>query len=369
MDVRRGYKRTEAGVIPQEWESTVVGKVIHLRRGHDLTEKQRRQGPFPIMGSAGQNGFHDIAIAKAPGVVLGRSGASFGQAHFCEHDYWPHNTALYVTDFRGNDPKFVFYFLKNVDFSSHNSGGAQQSLNRNFIAPLAVALPRLPEQKAIAKALADADALIGALETLIAKKRDVKQGTMQGLLTGQCRLPGFESEWHDQAVGTITIISKGQQIDGVKIKEGGMYPHYNGGIGPSNYTDETNFKSDTVTISEGGNSCRFVNCINTPFWCGGHCYALESVGISNRFLYYALKVQEASIKGLRVGSGLPNIQKTAISKFRVLVPDSDAEQRAIASVLSDMDAEIAALEDKLAKERAVKQGMMQVLLSGEVRLV
>jgi type I restriction enzyme, S subunit len=88
---------------------------------------------FQSWGSAGQNGFHDTAIAKGPGVVLGRSGASFGKAHYCEQDFWPHNTALYVTDFRGNDPLFVFYFLSAIDFSRHNSGGAQQSLNRNFM--------------------------------------------------------------------------------------------------------------------------------------------------------------------------------------------------------------------------------------------
>ena len=118
------------------WNEEVLGNFISLRRGHDLTWRDRRDGEVPVVGSAGENGFHDTAIASGPGVVLGRSGASFGQAHYCAQDYWPHNTALYVTDFRGNNPLFVFYFLKAIDFSRHNSGGAQQSLNRNFIAPI-----------------------------------------------------------------------------------------------------------------------------------------------------------------------------------------------------------------------------------------
>lgn len=155
------------------------------------------------MGSAGQNGFHDTALARAPGVVLGRSGASFGIAHFCKEDFWPHNTALYVTDFFDNDPHFTYYFLKSIDFTRHNSGGAQQSLNRNFIGPIRVAIPSRPEQEIIARALSDADDLIEGLESLIAKKRAIKQGVMQELLTGKRRLPGFKGEWLTKRLGEV----------------------------------------------------------------------------------------------------------------------------------------------------------------------
>jgi type I restriction enzyme S subunit len=109
------------------------------------------------MGSAGQNGLHDTALAKGPGVVIGRSGASFGKVHFTPIDYWPHNTALYVTDFKGNDPRFAFYFLKALDFERYNSGSAQPSLNRNFIYPIPVRIPPLAEQKAIASVIGTLD--------------------------------------------------------------------------------------------------------------------------------------------------------------------------------------------------------------------
>jgi type I restriction enzyme S subunit len=109
------------------------------------------------MGAAGQNGFHDKAIAKGPGVVVGRSGASFGQVHYCEADFWPHNTGLYVTDFRGNNPRFAYYFLKAIDFNRYNSGSAQPSLNRNFIYPIEVKIPPPDEQRAIANILGTLD--------------------------------------------------------------------------------------------------------------------------------------------------------------------------------------------------------------------
>ena len=117
MELRKGYKQTEVGMIPEDWDMKLLGEFIALRRGHDLTERDRRSGEIPVMGSAGINGFHDTAIARGPGIVLGRSGASFGQAHFCPIDYWPHNTALYATDFYENHPLFSFYFLKSIDCS------------------------------------------------------------------------------------------------------------------------------------------------------------------------------------------------------------------------------------------------------------
>jgi type I restriction enzyme S subunit len=143
-----------------EWRDMTLGDFVALQRGHDLTEPERRIGRVPVMGSAGKNGFHDTAIAKGPGIVIGRSGASFGKVHFSKEDFWPHNTGLYVTDFKGNDPLFAFYFLKTLDFDRFNSGSAQPSLNRNFIYPIPIRVPVPTEQKAIA-------AVLGALDDKI----------------------------------------------------------------------------------------------------------------------------------------------------------------------------------------------------------
>jgi type I restriction enzyme S subunit len=140
-----------------EWKDITLGDFVILQRGHDLTEPERRPGHVPVIGSAGQNGFHDTALAKGPGIVIGRSGASFGQVHFCANDYWPHNTGLYVIDFKRNDPRFAYYFLKALDFDRYNSGSAQPSLNRNFIYPIPICVPELDEQKTIAKILGTLD--------------------------------------------------------------------------------------------------------------------------------------------------------------------------------------------------------------------
>ena len=140
-----------------EWHKMTLGDFVALQRGHDLTEPQRKPGRVPVMGSAGQNGFHDTALAKAPGIVVGRSGASFGQVHFCPNDFWPHNTGLYVTDFKGNDARFAYYYLRSLDFDRYNSGSAQPSLNRNFIYPIPICVPEPTEQKTIAQFLGALD--------------------------------------------------------------------------------------------------------------------------------------------------------------------------------------------------------------------
>ena len=110
-----------------------LGDFVTLQRGHDLPEQDRLPGNVPILGSFGVTGWHDKAKAKGPGVTVGRSGASFGVVNYSAVDFWPLNTALYVIDFHGNDERFAYYLLKNLDFSGHNSGSAQPSLNRNFI--------------------------------------------------------------------------------------------------------------------------------------------------------------------------------------------------------------------------------------------
>ncbi len=140
-----------------EWRDTTIGGFVTLQRGHDLTDAERRPGTVPVMGAAGQNGFHDTALAQGPGIVIGRSGASFGQVHYCEKDFWPHNTGLYVTDFGENSPRFAYYLLKALDFSRFNSGSAQPSLNRNFIYPIEVQVPPPDEQRAIAHILGTLD--------------------------------------------------------------------------------------------------------------------------------------------------------------------------------------------------------------------
>jgi type I restriction enzyme S subunit len=156
-----------------EWLETTLGEAIEFQRGHDLPEQARKPGSVPVIGSAGPNGSHNEARARGPGVTIGRSGASAGVVTYVAEDYWPHNTCLYVTNFRGNDPRFCFYWLGTLDLAKYNSGSAQPSLNRNYTYGIRVWLPPPSEQHAIAN-------LLGSLDDKIELNRRMAE-TLEGM--------------------------------------------------------------------------------------------------------------------------------------------------------------------------------------------
>lgn len=154
--------------MPSRWASLPLADVVRLKRGFDLPSQNRRPGTVPILGSFGVTGTHDTFKVHGPGVTIGRSGASIGVATFSRADFWPLNTALYVEDFKGNDPAWVYWLLHTIDFSAYNSGSAQPSLNRNYLANIPVMLPPLSEQRRIA-------GVLGALDDLIELDRELAQ--------------------------------------------------------------------------------------------------------------------------------------------------------------------------------------------------
>ncbi len=171
--------------------------------------------------------------------------------------------------------------------------------------------------------------------------------------------------WTLTTLGDSCKIKKGAQFNRVELSDSGMYPCINGGVDPSGYSDLWNTDAGTITISEGGNSCGYVNFLNTKFWSGGHCYSLLDVksDINNYFLYQALKGKQNQIMDLRVGSGLPNIQQKAIKEFEFLYPDSKIEQSEIANILSKVDQAIFQTEKLISKYSQIKTGLMQDLLT------
>jgi len=249
-------------------------------------------------------------------------------------------------------------------------GTTRQELSIGTLKTLRFRFPAKSAQEQIAAALYHSDDLIAALEAFITKKWAVRQGMMQQLLTGKMRLPGFSRPWLRTTVGDIATINKGQQLGRASMDSQQSVPVWNGGIEPSGFTGLPNIIRPVVTVSEGGNSCGWVGRPRGAFWLGGHCYALEPKGPSHStaYLYYALKANEHGIMSLRVGSGLPNIQKRSLRGFALCVPSDSHEAAAIAGVLDDMSADIDLLESRLDKARAIKQGMMQELLSGRTRL-
>lgn len=147
---------------PSEWSVKPLGEVINLKRGYDLPAQSRSPGNVPVISSSGITDFHSVAKAKAPGVVTGRYG-TIGQVFFSEIDYWPLNTTLYVEDFKGNNPRFVYYLLKTISYQTYSDKAAVPGVNRNHLHTASVPIPDLRTQDEIAEALTSFDDKIALL--------------------------------------------------------------------------------------------------------------------------------------------------------------------------------------------------------------
>lgn len=249
-------------------------------------------------------------------------------------------------------------------------GSTRQELSIGTLKMLTFRYPRQEVQERIAAVLADFDDLVAALERMVAKKEAVKQGMTQMLLLSGSRLPGFTSPWVDRRVSEIASISKGTQLGRAEMDAAQPVPVWNGGVEPSGFTSSSNIRRSVVTVSEGGNSCGWVGRPTGEFWLGGHCYALDPRGGGHTvgFLYHRMKSVEPQIMGLRVGSGLPNIQKKRLAEFSVSVPTDPDEAAAISAALDDADLEVRLLRRRLTKALNLKTGVMEELLTGRTML-
>lgn len=397
MAVMPGFKLTDAGVIPEDWgEAPLKGK-INIAHGFAFaSEHFASHGPYRLTTPAHfyeAGGFRDIADKQKyyvgpvpsdyvlePGDLIiamtEQADGLLGSAAVVPPDHrYLHNQRLGRVKVLSPDsePDYLAYVFNSQRYRAKvretAAGTKVKHTSPEKLLAIPVAFPPPTEQRAIAAALSDVDALLTGLDRLIAKKRDIKQAVMQQLLTGQTHLPGFSGDWEAAPLDDLALISKGEQLRREELDVAGAFAHLNGGVAPSGYTAKSNAGANTIAISEGGNSCGFVQFMAEPYWCGGHCYSVVPKGIDNRFLYQALKGKQQAIMALRVGSGLPNVQKTALLAFKLRLPTSTAEQAAIATVLSNMDAELSTLEARRDKTRALKQAMMQELLTGKTRLV
>ena len=285
-------------------------------------------------------------------------------------------TASYLVAFRPNlkvlNPTFSNNLLNTIRYQEKirtiaTKGVSQSNINpTSFKNIIKIPLPPLDEQKKIAEILSTWDEAINLTINLIESRKQFKKALMQNLLTAKVRFPQFKDEWKEIKLGEICEIKKGEQLNKNILSNDVGFPVINGGIEPSGYTQKWNTKENTITISEGGNSCGYVNLLKEKFWSGGHCYTLLNLKIDKNFLYQYLKYKQDDTMKLRVGSGLPNIQKNTIENFYIVEPLLK-EQQKIAEVLTAYDDEINLLNLKLENLKKQKQGLMQKLLKGEIR--
>jgi type I restriction enzyme S subunit len=393
MEVRPGYKQTEVGIIPEGWEvcpvaqkgQVVTGKALAVNAPGPQRPYLRTKNVFDgrididdvLTMPMTDEQFSQFRIRN--GDVLLNEGQSIELVGRCAmyQDEYPEPCAIQnaLLRFRartGVSAKFASYLFRRCQ---HTGVFARIALQTTSVAHLGgsrfeklrLAWPTEPEQCAIAEALGDVDVLLNGLERLISKKRDLKQAAMQQLLTGQTRLPGFHGEWEVKRLGDVVQIKKGQLITSSTLVPGDI-PVIAGGKQPAYFHTTANRFGRTVTISASGASAGYVALYNEPIFASDCSTISESDAYSLDFVFYQLLNKQHTIYKAQTGGAQPHIHPKDLNPILFSFP-SPKEQTAIASVLTDMDAELEALEQRRNKTRALKQGMMQELLTGRTRLV
>lgn len=413
MEVKPGYKQTEVGVIPEDWELNSLDSIATVTSGKRLPLGRSlidQETPHPYIrvtdmrpGTVSLTDIQFVPVDVFPAIkrfrifqddlfisvagslgIVGKIPPELDGANLTEN-------ADRITNISCSRDYLLHVLLSPLiqnTIKSLQTVGAQPKLALTRIRKFDIPLPpTLTEQRAIAEALSDADALIESLEQLIAKKRLIKQGAMQELLTGKRRLPGFEGEWVVKSFGEICsrLLNGGTPSTHREEFWTGKIPWISGAdildqsVGQiRRYITEDAVKKSATNVIEKGNLlvvtrtgvgkiaiAPFDIAISQDFT-GVHLN--EEVADTN-FIFRYLDANSFLLRNLIQGTSISGITRETLTSIVLTLPPSLEEQSAIAAILSDMDAEIAALEVRLAKSRQLKQGMMQELLTGRIRLV
>lgn len=391
MEMKKGYKQTQGGEIPEDWQlvelrniTTEIGDGIHstpiystngeyffingnnIHEGHIRITSDTKSTDYSEFKKHKKN-LGDRTLLLSINGTIGNLGVYAGEPVFLG------KSAAYMNVEGKVSKSFIYYYLQTAGVKHHFDDGLTGTTIKNLglgtIRNTPIALPPTKaEQTAIATVLSDADALIESLERLIVKKRNVKQGAMQQLLTGKKRLPGFSGKWTTKKLGKIAEIYQPVTISQEKFTEDGYLVY--GANGIVGRYDKYNHETWQTTITCRGSTCGTVNKTVDKCWITGNAMVINvdsNKSIDKLFIYYLLSNHD--FKNCITGSGQPQIVRTPLAEFEFQMPPTGDEQTAIATILSDMDAEIKALERKLNKYKMIKQGMMQELLTGKTRLI
>ena len=402
-EVPVGYKRTEVGVIPEEWNVDRIDQNTSIKTGSKNTQDRQEDGDYPFFVRSQEVERINSYSYDGEAVLTAGDGVGTGKVfHYIQGRFDVHQRVYRITDFSDRLNGCYFFYQFSTGFynriMSMTAKSSVDSVRLEMIAGMKIPIPPLSEQRAIAEALSDVDGLLAALEALIAKKRAIKQAAMQQLLTGESRLPGFSGAWETRRWGDTFTCLPTANNPRADLREYGQigYIHYGDvhahaqpvlncahydlpWIDKSRVDNAAHLQDGDLVMVDAsedlvgvGKSIEVHGIAGKTVVAGLHTILCRgnpdywAMGFK-AYLQFIPAFKSALIR-MATGISVYAISKKQLSDIELALP-SLLEQEAIVSVLSDMDAEIAALERRRDKTRAVKQSMMQQLLTGRVRLV
>ncbi len=347
------------------WQECRLGDLMRLQRGHDLPSQDREDGDVPVVSSSGITGHHSKAKAAAPGVVTGRYG-TLGEVFYLERSYWPLNTALYVTDFKGNDPRFTAYFLKNVLTDYQSDKAAVPGIDRNVLHELKVRAPDLVQQLRIVNVLGAYDDLIDNNRRRIKLLEDSVRLLFDEWFV-RLRFPSHElsaivdgvpAGWTCEPLGDSVVLRYGKALKAEDRSAGGDVPVYasSGVVGTH---DKAMVPGPAIIVGRKGN-------VGSVFWCARDFWPIDTVYFvdaqtSDLYLYYALKTMHF----ISTDVAVPGLNRDFAHSRPLLSPPAELRARFL-DVATSIHAQIdtlAAMNDKL---RTARDLLLPRLMSGEL---
>lgn len=389
MDLKRMVPADNRQQVSESWRTGSLAEICSMKSGSTITSDSiTSYDKYPCYGGNGLRGYAKTFTHNGDYPLIGRQGALCGNVIFASGKFFASEHAIVVTPNTNTDAKWLFYLLDRMKLNQYSESSAQPGLSVQKIVELPVVFPTTKsEQTAIATALSDADALIGSLEKLIAKKRLIKQGVMQKLLEPK-------EGWVEKTLGHSAIIKARigwQGLTTAEYKNTGDYflitgtEFKNGYIDWDKcfYVDATRYNQDKniqvkehdVLITKDGTigKVALIKSLPKKATLNSGVFVLRPIGDSfyPEFFYYLLlsEIFTKFLKQLSAGSTINHLYQKDIVSFKFYTPKTITEQEKIADVLSDIDDEIELLEGRLDKAKKIKQGMMQTLLTGKIRLV
>ena len=382
-----------------KWKEAPVKDLVKIETGSRNTEDKNDDGQYPFFVRSQTVERIDSFHYDCEAVLTAGDGVGTGKVfHYINGKFDAHQRVYVMSQFKQEvlGKYFYYWFSKNfyAEVAKYTAKSSVDSVRRQMIAGMVISLPSAEEQEKIVGLLSDVDTLITDLQKLIRKKKDIRQGTMQMLVTGKKRLYGFDGEWVKinlsknsklkarigwQGLTTAEYLDEGYSylITGTDFKDGQI--DWNG----CHYVDYNRYEQDpNIQVSNGDllltkdgtiGKVAYVADLTRPATLNSGVFLVKPItnAYTAHFMFYVLEssVFKAFLQQLSAGSTINHLYQKDLVKFDLYVPPTKEEQEAIAGILFDMDSDIHRLEKKLSKYQKIKQGMMEELLTGKVRLI
>ncbi len=341
-----------------EWKECKLGDVLNFKRGYDLPKSERKEGLIPIVSSSGISGYHDEYKVSAPGVVTGRYG-TIGSVYYVDKPFWPLNTTLYITDFKGNDPKFIFYFLHSFDFEKYSDKSTVPGVNRNHLHLEDIIIPPLSGQRDIASVLSSLDDKIDLLH-----RQNATLESMAEALFRQWFVVEAKEEWEEGVLGDIVNFNYGKGLKD-SDRSGNGFPVY-GSNGIVGHHSEYLVEGPGIVTGRKG-TLGVINYSFENFYPIDTTFYITSRRGSKGLYYEYLLLKVLKLDEMNTDSAVPGLNRNLAHSIQVNIPTTYLVQE-FNLITEPIFLKIKTNKNQIRTLTALRDTLLPKLMSGEVRV-